>query len=120
VLSVVSIIAAASHGFANELLKLDPNAVFSASLVNQSGGVSLGGTARVRLDGLYFIYSMLIPTLVMVLLLKDRWRRLRFAALLLIIAAIALSLNRNMYGGALVGLLLAALLGGPRVRHRSR
>src|SRR3984893_18084988 len=117
-ISIVSIAGAASHSVANWLLTLDPNAVFSPTAVAASGGVSLGNTARIRLDGLYFIYSMFIPTLVMVLVVKDRWRRLRMVALLLIIGAVALSLNRNMYGGALVGLLVAALLGGPKVRHR--
>ena len=117
-ISIVSIAGAASHSVANWLLTLDPNAVFSPTAVAASGGVSLGSTARIRLDGLYLIYSMMIPTLVMVLVVKDRWRRLRVVALVLMVAAIALSLNRNMYGGALIGLLVAALLGGPRVRNR--
>jgi hypothetical protein len=116
--SIASIAGAASHSVANTLLTLDPTAVFSPSATTLSGGVTLGGTARIRLEGLYFIYSMVIPTIAVVLVVNDRWRRLRIVALLLIIGAVAVSLNRNMYGGALVGVVVAALLGGPRMRHR--
>ena len=118
VVAIVSIAAAASHGLANELLKIDPTAVYSPSVVAAAGGVSLGGTSRIRLEGLYFIYSMCIPAVVMSIIVRDRWQRLRVVALLLMLAAVALSLNRNMYGGTVVGLIVTALIAGPRIRHR--
>jgi hypothetical protein len=61
---------------------------------------------------------MCIPTLVMILTVKDRWRPLRIGALLLMIVAIAVSLNRNMYFGGAVGLLVAVLIGGSQLRYR--
>jgi O-antigen ligase len=100
------------------LQQLSPTTVFSSSAVSASSGVDIGQTARIRLQGLFFIYSMLLPTLVLVLMVKDRWRRLRLVALLLMLAAVGLSLDRNMYGGALVGLFITALLGGAQIRFR--
>jgi glycosyltransferase involved in cell wall biosynthesis len=110
IVAIMSLLAAAWGGFAHLLTNIDANAVLSAS--------DLGGTARIRLQGLFFVYAMSIPTLVIILSVRDRWRSLRIAALLLMIAAIAVSLNRNMYFGDGVGLLVTILVGGPRVRHR--
>jgi hypothetical protein len=110
--SVLSIAAAASSGIANELLKLDPISVLTGA------ATSAGSTARIRVSGLYLVYAMVIPTLVMVIFERDRGRWLRIAALGLMVGAIGVSLNRNMYVGVLVGLIIAALLGGPRLRFR--
>jgi hypothetical protein len=117
-LSILSVVAAASPSVAHELQLLNPITIYSPGATNASGGVALGNTARVRLTGLFFIYSMLLPTLVMVLAVKDGWRRGRIVALLLMLAAVALSLNRNMYAGAAVGLLVTGVLGGSLVRAR--
>jgi hypothetical protein len=110
VLSIMSLLAAASSGFANVLTNLDANAVQHAG--------ALGATARIRLQGLFFVYAMLLPTLAMVFIARDRWRIWRIAALLLMIAAVGVSLNRNMYFGGAIGLLVAVLIGGPRLRHQ--
>jgi hypothetical protein len=120
VISIISIAAFLSPALKHSLIGLAPTSVTSAA---QSfvvgGGSAIGATgARIRLPGLYFVYAMSIPTFVLALALKDRWRPWRFAAFLLMVAAIGLSLNRNMYVGALVGLLVAALFGGRVVRHR--
>jgi hypothetical protein len=109
-ISIMSLLAAASSGFAHLLTSLDANAVQNAA--------ALGGTARVRLQGLFFVYAMVFPTLVMVFIARDRWRIWRIASLLLMIAAVGVSLNRNMYFGGAVGLLVTVLIGGPRLRHR--
>jgi O-antigen ligase len=116
--SVLAILAAASGSFAHELQNLSPTTVYSSTAVASSSGVNVGSTARIRVQGLFFIYSMLIPTLVMVLMVKDRWRLMRLGALVLMLAAVGLSLDRNIYGGALVGVLVTALLGGAKVRYR--
>jgi O-Antigen ligase len=117
-ISILAILAAASGSIAHTLQTLSPTTVYSSSSVGSSSGVDVGQTARIRLTGLFFIYSMLIPTLVMVLMVNDRWRRLRLVALLLMMAAVGLSLDRNMYGGALVGVFITALLGGAKIRFR--
>jgi O-antigen ligase len=87
-------------------------------VVNPVTSIPVGTTARIRLPGLFFVYAMTIPTLVMVLLIKDKWRWMRLGALLLMITAIAVSLNRNMYFGAAAGLLVTLVVGGPRLRYR--
>jgi O-antigen ligase len=110
--SILSIAAAASSGVAHILTQLDPTAALSQS------GLAAGPTARIRLPGLFLAYAMLVPVLVMTLTVSDRWRTARIATLGLIIAAIAVSLNRNMYFGGLIAILIAVLIGGPRLRHR--
>ena len=111
--SVVSIAAAASHSVAHEVSVLAPTSIMSASADAGSP------TARIRLPGLYFVYAMLIPTLVLILLERSRRPRVLLGlALLLMLGAIGVSLNRNMYVGALVGLIITAVLGGPRLRFR--
>jgi O-Antigen ligase len=117
-LSVAAIVAAASPSAAHELQRLNPITVYSSTATTRSGGIQLGDTSRVRLTGLFFIYSMLAPTLVMITTIPDRWRRWRVLALLLMLAAVGLSLNRNMFAGAAVALLVTALLGGAQIRAR--
>ncbi len=112
VIAVLSIGAAASGGFATLLARWDPNGALL-------GAVAPGApAARVRLPGLFLVYAMTIPTLVMALTVKDRWRSARIVALCLMIAAIAVSLNRNMYFGGLIALMITILVGGARLRHR--
>jgi hypothetical protein len=118
IVSILAIVAAASPNVAHFLQTLSPTTVYTSAATSASGGVNLGSTARIRLPGLFFIYSMLLPTLVMILTVRDRWRLPRVLALLLMLAAVGLSLNRNMYAGALVGLLVTALVGGAKVRFR--
>jgi hypothetical protein len=118
VIAILSILAAASGGVAHAIASLSPNSIGSASASAAASGLSLGTTARVRLQGLYFVYAMSLPTLVMIIALRDRWRPVRVLCLLLMLGAIGLSLNRNMYAGAAVGLLVTALLGGARLRSR--
>ncbi len=112
VVSALSIAAVGSTGVEHFLSGLSAH-----SITTSVEGASPGSATRVRLPGLYFVYSMCIITLVSVLLLKDRWRFLRGIALVLIVAAIAASLNRNMYAGAVIGLGITALLGGTQLRY---
>ncbi|MDQ6821468.1 MAG: O-antigen ligase family protein, partial [Actinomycetota bacterium] len=112
VVAVLSLGAAASGGFATLLARLDPNGALL-------GAVAPGApAARVRLPGLFLVYAMTIPTLVLALTVKDRWRSARIVALCLMIGAIAISLNRNMYFGGLIALMITILVGGARLRHR--
>jgi hypothetical protein len=113
VVATLSIAAAASGTVGHVLTSFDASAV-----LNASADVTVGTTSRIRLPGLFFVYAMTIPTLVMALLVRDRWRPLRLVALLLMVGAIAISLNRNMYLGGVAGLLVTLLLGGPRLRYR--
>ena len=111
--SIISIAAVASGSVAHFVTSFNATAV-----MNISSSGSLGSATRVRLPGLFLAYAMCIPTLVMILTVKDRWRPLRIGALLLMIVAIAVSLNRNMYFGGAVGLLVAVLIGGSQLRYR--
>jgi hypothetical protein len=115
--SVVAIAAAGSGAVQHFIQGLSPVSVYSSSSVAAAGGVNVGGIARIRVQGLFFIYAMVIPTLVLVFTVRDR-RALRTVALLLMLAAIGASLNRNMYGGLLAGLLVTGTLAGSRVRMR--
>jgi hypothetical protein len=111
--SVLSIAAAASGAVAHVLTNISSQAVMDISL-----GGPLSTTSRVRLPGLFFAYAMFIPTVVIAMTVRDRWRTLRILALLLMVGAIAVSLNRNMYFGSLIGLVVTMVVGGPRLRHR--
>jgi hypothetical protein len=111
--AVLSVLAAASGHIDSLLTSLAPQSVLTAA-----ANTTVGTTSRIRLPGLFFVYAMTIPTLVMVLLVRDRWRSLRAVALVLMVAAIAVSLNRNMYFGGAAGLLITLLVGGSRLRHR--
>lgn len=111
IVAVISILGAASGSVSSLLTHYDPSSALSVS-------ADLGAGTRIRLPGLFFVYAMTLPTLVMVLTVKDRWRLGRIVALCLMISAIALSLNRNMYFGLVVAVLVMILLGGPRLRHR--
>ena len=113
IVSILSVLAAASGSIGHLLTSLDSNAV-----TPEANPLGLGTTARIRLPGLFLVYAMTIPTLVMVLLVKDRWRTARTVALALMVAAIGVSLNRNMYFGGLAGLVVTLLVGGPRLRYR--
>jgi O-antigen ligase len=115
VVSILSILVAASSGLGHLLSHVDATVVAGVSAATGA----TGSTSRIRLPGLFFVYAMTIPTLVMVLVLPDRWRSLRVLALLLMISAIAISLNRNMYFGGAIGLVVTLLVGGPRLRHRA-
>jgi hypothetical protein len=118
VIAVLSILAAASSGIAHTIASLSPSSIGSASASAAASGLTLGSTARVRLQGLYFVYAMSIPTLMMIITLRDKWRPIRIVCLLLMLGAIGLSLNRNMYAGIAVGLLVTTLVSGPRLRSR--
>ncbi len=119
VVSILSIAAAASASVRNVLVNYNPTSVTSAASSFAAAGAAVATSgSRVRLPGLFFAYAMLLPTLVLAVTVKDRWRIFRAISVLLILAAIGLSLNRNMYGGALVGLMVMILLGGPRLRRR--
>jgi hypothetical protein len=117
-ISILAVLAVAVPSVASALQSVSPTTVYSSSALTAAGGVNVGGIARIRLQGLFFIYSMLIPTFVMTLVIKDRWRGLRAVALVLMLGAVAVSLNRNMYAGAIIGILVTAVLGGERVRYR--
>jgi hypothetical protein len=113
IVAVLSILAAASGAIGHVLTNFDATAVLAAS-----ADTLVGTTSRIRLPGLFLVYAMMIPTLVMVLLIRDKWRLMRLIALVLMVAAVAVSLNRNMYFGGAAGLLVTLLVGGPRLRHR--
>jgi O-Antigen ligase len=119
VIAGLSVAAAASSAISHLLTSLTPWSVSDASRsASAGGGGPLGGTSRIRVEGLYLVYAMVLPTLALVLFVKDRWRKLRIAALLLMLGAIGVSLNRNMYAGLLVGLLVTGVLGGTKLRAR--
>jgi O-Antigen ligase len=113
IVAFLSILAAASGSVDSLFTTLNPQSVLTAA-----ADTTVGTTSRIRLPGLFFVYAMTIPTLVMVMLVRDRWRSARIVALLLMLTAIALSLNRNMYFGGIAGLLVTLLVGGPRLRHQ--
>jgi hypothetical protein len=113
VVAALSLLAAASGGFSALLTHYNPSSALSVSV-----DPSLAGTSRIRLPGLFFVYAMTVPTLAMVLTVRDRWRLGRIVALCLMIGAIGVSLNRNMYFGLVVAVLVTVVLGGPRLRHR--
>lgn len=117
--AIISIAAAASGSVRSVLVDYNPTSVTSAASSFAAAGASvLTSGSRVRLPGLFFAYAMLLPTLVLAIAVKDRWRILRAIAAVLILVAIGLSLNRNMYGGIVVGLMVTILLGGSRLRKR--
>jgi O-antigen ligase len=109
VIALASLAAAASGSIANVFNSLNSDAVLT---------LGTGGVARIRLPGLFFVYAMAIPTLVMVLLWGDRWRAARAGALALMLGAVAVSLNRNMYYGGGAAVLITVLLAGARFRQR--
>jgi O-Antigen ligase len=112
VVALLSVAAAASSVVANHL-----TSIASAAITTATPGTG-GSTGRIRLPGLLFVYAMSLPTLVLIMTVRDRWRPWRVIAFVLMIAAVALSLNRNMYVGAVIGLMVTAMVGGVRVRHR--
>ncbi len=118
--SILSIAGFAVGPVRHVLISLNGTSATTAAQSLASGGSSTVGATgfRIRLPGLYFVYVMAIPTLVLALMLRDRWRPWRLATVALIVAAIGLSLNRDMYIGVVVGLLVTALLGGRMIRHR--
>jgi O-Antigen ligase len=119
VVSIISIAAAASGSVRTILGHYNPtSATSAASSFAAAGAAAVSSGSRVRLPGLFFVYAMVLPTLVLAIAVKDRWRMLRAGSVVLMLAAVGLSLNRNMYGGIVVGLLVTILLGGPRLRHR--
>ncbi len=115
--SIVAIVAAASGSVQHLIQHLSPVSVYSSSSVASSGGVNVGGINRIRVQGLFFIYAMVLPTLVLVLTQRHR-RALRTVALVLMVGAVGVSLNRNMYAGLAAGVLAAGTLAGARVRLR--
>jgi O-antigen ligase len=112
VVALLSVAAVAVPSFGHTLNSINSRTVQFSALIGSST------TSRVRLIGLFLVYGMLLPTMVMTLTVRDRWRSLRIIALLLMVVAVAISLNRNMYFGAVVGLGVTTLVGGPRLRHR--
>lgn len=116
--ALVSLAGAASGALEGVLRNLVPNAVSAASAVAAASGAAVGSTNRIREPGLLFVYAMWLPTLVMVLGVRDGRRPLRVAALLLMLAAIGVGLNRSMYIGLPIGLLVMTVLGGARLRMR--
>jgi hypothetical protein len=119
IVSILSIASAASPAIANLLSHFSPTVATSAASSFASAGQTVTtSAARIRLPGLFFAYAMLIPTLVMTIVVKDRWQLLRGVTVVLILGAVGVSLNRNMYAGTIMGLLVTLLLGGPRLRHR--
>jgi hypothetical protein len=109
VVSVVSLLTVVSGSVASLLNQIDPGAALAAA----------GSTSRIRLSGLFFVYAMTLPTLVLVTLIRDQWRVARIGALILMVATIAVSLNRNMYFGALAGLVITLLMSGAQLRYRA-
>jgi O-Antigen ligase len=111
-ISAVSIAATLSPSVAHHVATLS-----AQSIASSVESFAATGTTRIRLAGLYFVYSTCVLTLVYVLLVQDRWRRLRAVALLLMVGAIGVSLNRDMYAGVLLAVGVTVLLGGARIRY---
>ncbi len=80
IVAILSILAAASGAVGHALTNFDATAVLAAS-----ADTTIGTTSRIRLPGLFLVYAMTIPTLVMVLLIKDKWRSMRLVALVLMV-----------------------------------
>jgi hypothetical protein len=119
IVSILSIVAAASPAVSNLLNHYGSSAATSAAVSFAAAGSTVATSAyRIRLPGLFFAYAMLIPTAVLALTVRDRWRLYRIGVVVLILIAVGVSLNRNMYGGAVAGVLVTFLLGGPRLRYR--
>ena len=70
--SVFAIVASASGSVQHFIQQLSPVSVYSSSSVAPRGGVDIGGIARIRVQGLFFIYAMVLPTLVLVLTGRER------------------------------------------------
>lgn len=109
VIALISVLAAASSSVANAINTIDKNSVTT---------VTTGTVARIRLPGLFFAYGLAIPALAAGLLSRGRWRVPILLTFGLILAAIATSLNRNMYFGVALGLIVTSLVAGPRFRYR--
>jgi hypothetical protein len=69
-----------------------------------------GSLARVRLPGLALVYVVFLPGLALAVAGPRAWRRARVAALVLMLAALLVSLNRHMWVGLAIAILLATLL----------
>ena len=117
IVGLVAVVAAGSHQLQHYLTYLSPVSVYSSNSLTASGGVNVGSINRIRVQGLFFVYAMVLPTLVLVLTSRDR-RTLRTIALLCMLGGVGVSLNRNMYGGLVAGLLVIGALAGSRVRMR--
>jgi hypothetical protein len=83
----------------------DPEALLRGRRVGPQGSL-----ARVRLPGLALVYVMFLPGLAVAVAGPQRLRRTRIAALALMLGAILISLNRNMWIGLAVAMLVASLL----------
>ena len=117
IVGLIAVAAAGSHQLQHYLQYLSPVSVYSSNSLTASSGINIGGINRIRVQGLFFVYAMVLPTLVLVLTSRDR-RTMRTIALLFMLGAVGVSLNRNMYGGLAAGLLVTAALAGSRVRMR--
>ena len=115
--SIAAVAGAASASVQHFLVSASSVSVYSATDTSAATGVDIGSISRIRVQGLFFIYWLVIPTFVLVLT-DPRRRAYRTICLALMAAAIGVSLNRNMYGGALIGLVITGALAGTRVRMR--
>jgi O-antigen ligase len=85
-------------------------------LISAEEGV--GSIARVRLAGLSAGYALFWYSVVQIAARKGAQRLLWLLLLAGITLDIAVSFNRNMWLGLIVGALLMAIIGGARVRNR--
>ena len=89
---------------------------FSEGLITQTGS---DGAQRVRLPGVGLAYALFWLVTIQILNTRGRERTLWSLALAGIALNIAVSQNRNMWVGLLIGCLLMLTLGGPQIRHRA-
>jgi len=111
IVALVSLAAAALPSVGSALSGVTDNGVIGAA-----GDAVAVGAPRIRFVGLFLIDGLVLPTFVMVLLHRDRYSWLRGLALCVMLGAVAVSLNRNMYAALTLGFALTALLAGPRFR----
>jgi hypothetical protein len=112
VVALVSCVATFVGPVADMVGELSPRAA------SQSGGENdYGALIRIRLPGLSLCYTLLLPAVALILLGPRRHRNYRCAAAVLMLAAIALSLNRNQLVGLLLGGIVAVAWAPASVRR---
>jgi O-Antigen ligase len=91
------------------------NHLSSTASVASVGEENYGGLLRIRMPGLSLGYLLLIPACVLAAS-ETRRRGLRLVCAVALAGGVAVSFNRNMWAGLVLGALAATALLGPRLR----
>jgi O-antigen ligase len=111
VVAAISVVMAIFSPVASLVASLSP----SSNVVTDEGA---GPISRVRLPGLALIYALFVPALVLAALGPRAGRNRRALIALLLLLAIVVSFNRNMWVGALLALVVTAVVSPNWVRRR--